>query len=339
MNIPEGMHPSAPSPKVLADAERWFARLMTGECSAVERAEFARWQAVPEHAVAYADTERLWNEIHELAGNEELERMSAEALAATRPRPAPSVRRRTWRLPVALAASVAVCAIAATVVMVLDRTPPPVVYATVPGERNTVTLEDGSQVFLNTDTAVAVSLGKGARELRLDRGEALFEVEPDPRRPFRVKAGGSEVTALGTRFQVRKQDERITVTLLEGSVAMGRSVSSEQLRLSPGEQATFAGERGRITRRVVDTDVVTSWTRGRLLFRATPLAEVIEQVNRYADTKLRLADPSLGGIPVSGTFPIGDSASVAAGLQALLPVRAVPGPANEILLQRRRGGT
>lgn len=331
------MDDTDPGSAALAEAERWFARRMTGGCTRAERKAFERWRATPGHAVAYARTEQLWQGIGGLAGNPELERLSTEALSATAPRvrkTARDARRTPWWLAVPVAACL-MAAFAVTTIMFRDPVPPPVIHATGPDQRRTVRLADGSRVVLNVDTEIAARMGDDTRELTLIRGEALFEVAHDAQRPFRVGAGGGAVTALGTRFQVGKHDGEVMVTLLQGSVAIEREDTDEHLRLQPGQQASFAVDGGRIATRTVDVDVVSSWTRGRLLFRATPLAEVVAEVNRYADTPLRLADASLGATPVSGTFPIGDSKSVALALQALLPIQADMAAGNEITLRRK----
>lgn len=334
MNVSSEMRPVAFPPKVLAEAERWFARLKTSNCSAEERAAFERWHADPGHAAAYAQTERLWQEIGALAGNPGLEALSAQALRDTDPRRQP--QRNRWQVPVALAASIAVCAVVLVIVFgMFERAPPPIVYATGPDQRDSVRLADGSQLMLNADTVVAVRMDGGQRAVMLEQGEALFGVAHDPRRPFRVEAGSGTVTALGTRFQVRRDPAQVTVTLLEGSVALERMASDERRQMAPGDQATYGDAGAPIAMRMVDTEVASSWTRGRLLFRATPLAEVVAEVNRYARTPLRLGDPALGALPVSGTFPIDDSESVALALQALLPLRIEQGDGGAIVLQRK----
>ena len=333
MNVSGDMNPAAPGPKVLAEAERWFSRLKTSDCSAGERAAFARWQADPVNAAAYAQTEQLWAGIGDLAGNPELEALAAQALRATDPR---RQQRTGWRMPLALAASAAVCAVVLVFALgVFDRAPPPVVYATGPDQRETVRLNDGSQLMLNADTTVIVRMHDDRRMLTLERGEAMFGVAHDPRRPFRVQAGNGTVTALGTRFQVRHEPTQVTVTLLEGRVALERPDSGERRQLTPGDQATYGDVAKPVALRMVDTEVVSSWTRGRLLFRSTPLAEVVTEVNRYASTPLQLQDPTLGALPVSGTFPMGDSESVALALQALLPVRIEQGDGKRIALHRK----
>src|SRR3546814_9149645 len=86
MNVSGDMSSAAPGPKVLAEAERWYARLKTSNCSAGQRAAFDRWCADPEHAAAYTQTEWLWEGIGGLAGNPELEALSVQALRAHDPR-------------------------------------------------------------------------------------------------------------------------------------------------------------------------------------------------------------------------------------------------------------
>lgn len=334
MNVSGDMDAAAPGPKVLAEAERWFSRLKTSNCSAGERATFARWHADPAHAAAYVEIERLWAGIGDLAGNPELEALAAQALRATDPRR--HQQRSGWHMPLALAASVAVCAVLLVFSLgMFDRAPPPLLYATGPDQRDTIRLEDGSQLVLNSDSAVTVRMGKDRRMLTLERGEVMFGVAHDPRRPFHVQAGNGTVTALGTRFQVRNEPTQITVTLLEGSVALERPDNGERRQLTPGDQATYGDVATPVALRMVDTEVVSSWTRGRLLFRSTPLAEVVAEVNRYASTPLQLEDPSLGVLPVSGTFPMGDSESVALALQAVLPVRIERGDGKRIALDRK----
>ena len=85
----------------------------------------------------------------------------------------------------------------------------------------------------------------------------------------------------------------------------------------------------------VDTYMATSWSRGRLVFRGTPLAEALEEVNRYSTRKLRLADPSLASLPVGGNFIAGDSELIVSAFAAALPLRSVDGGGGEILLFRR----
>jgi transmembrane sensor len=156
-----------------------------------------------------------------------------------------------------------------------------------------------------------------------------------------VTAGGTRTTALGTKFQIEHSAERVVVVLTEGSV----SVTPDRLpsddpaaweeRLAPNERLSFEEGRDRPVKTTVDTYMATSWSRGRLVFRGTPLAEAIEEVNRYSTRKLRLADPSLASLTVGGNFIAGDSELILSAFAAALPLRSVDGGGGEILLFRR----
>ena len=320
----------APNADVMADAERWFARLKAQDCTASERLEFQRWRALPGSAEAYAATEKLWQSLGQLAGRSDLEQLSRQILAETATPP-----RRSW-LGFAAAASILIAVLVGGVFLaVQSRQAPAVAYTTQAGERSTIKLADGSQLTLNFATELDVRLDAKARHIRLHRGEALFTVAHDEKRPFIVAAAGGEVTALGTRFQVRNEDKRVAITLLEGRVSVDRRETREHRLLSPGDQLVFTAAMPAMKHRTVDPEIAGSWVTGRLLFRSTPLSEVIAEVNRYSETKIRLADASLAGFAINGTFEIGDGASVATAIAALLPLRAVAGSDGEILLQRQ----
>jgi transmembrane sensor len=131
-------------------------------------------------------------------------------------------------------------------------------------------------------------------------------------------AAGLAVVALGTRFQVRQDGAESVVTLIEGSVRIVRANGSTRV-LKPGERATLDRLGGIIISRV-DAEEAVSWSRGWLVFRNEPLSRVVAEVNRYADQPIRLAEPSLGSLRLSGNFRVGDSASMASAMAALLPL-------------------
>lgn len=312
------MRGKLPSKDALAEAERWYVRLKAPDCPESVRAEFHRWLLVPEHAAAYAASERLWKSIGRLAGRPDFEQLSQRVLAETENLP----RRRQGLWLTAACVLLALLGGAAWRA-VTTREVPALAYAAKRGERATVALADRSQLVLNSETELEVRLGSDARRVSLQRGEALFTVAHDEKRPFKVTVGDGEVTALGTRFQVRRDAEQVTVTLLEGRITVDRGRLDEHTQLEPGDQVRFTVATPQMERRVVDPEVVASWSTGRLRFRGTPLADVLGEVNRYSETQIRVTDPALARTPISGTFQVGDSTSVVSALEALLPVRAV----------------
>jgi transmembrane sensor len=202
-----------------------------------------------------------------------------------------------------------------------------------------VNLDDGSSVQLDVGTRIEVRMSGDSRGIQLLSGRALFEVARDSSRPFSVTAAGSRTTALGTKFQVERTDTNVIVTLTEGSVAVDQYQNhlvgiGWNERLVPGEQISIDIQNHRSLRRLVDIHSTTSWTQGRHIFRGMPLKAAIEEVNRYAETKVRIGDPSLATLPVAGNFIVGDSEIVVEALAAVLPVRAVSNANQEIVLFR-----
>jgi transmembrane sensor len=322
------MHGNTP-PQILADAERWYVRLKAADCHPEERMEFERWHAVPEHAAAFARTEAMWQSLGSLAHREDMERLTQQVFTDTAHRPRSMARR------VFIAASVVGAVSGGVLLYTAERKEPTVIYATQAGERKTFDLTDGSVLALNVATEVEIRFSDRARHVTLRRGEALFKVAHDKTRPFTVATADGEVVALGTRFQVRDDDARITVTLLEGSVAVNRPELQQRTLLVPGEQLNFVTGETAVARRNVDTDVVSSWSTGRLRFRGTPLAEVLAEVNRYSARKIRIDDSSLHGTPINGAFAIGDSESVADALAVLLNLHVSHQDDLSIVLARR----
>ena len=222
-----------------------------------------------------------------------------------------------------MAAGVAMLAVALGM-RFIDRAPPAVVYASAETLRE-VALDDGTRLQLDVDTELAVRYGERSRNVELRHGRVLFDVAHDATRPFRVDLGESRLTVLGTRFQAARGADRVSVTLDSGALQLDSrldtAVRSE--RLSPGEQISYVRAAPSAWHRSsVDSAAAIAWSRGRLVFRATPLAEAVREVNRYASPKLHLADDSLAGLQVSGNFIAGDSALVAETWAATLPLRA-----------------
>lgn len=318
------------------EAERWFMRLQMGDCSRADRAAFARWRlASPAHAAAYAEVERLFG----LAGQAGSDPRLQVAARAVRERMERKRRRRNalrWAMPLTGAAML---------VLALgigwrtwNPTQPGQHYATATGERRALTLDDGSTALLDTDSALAVRYSRLRREVVLERGQAQFSVTPQPRRPFVVHTDLGAVRALGTQFQVRKRAGGVEVTLMEGvvevSAPVGGGGEARVARLAPGEQLDFdAGSRWH--RRQVDLDIARGWTEGQLIFRSRPLAEAVEEMNRYNTVKIRLGQPALNNLQISGQFYGNDPTSLIQALEHGWSLRAERPSPSEIVLYRR----
>ncbi len=311
-------------------AEHWWAqRRDVGAMQASER-EFEVWlTADPRHRDAYEATEAMWNELGGLRFSQRLKEM---AVAESGP--------ATGRGRVAKRALVACMAITLAVVGFRVLQPAPVVpwvvaYATQAGQQDDVELSDGSRILLGSATRVGARYDAHSRQVILHEGEASFDVARDVDKPFVVRIGEGQVTALGTRFLVSREDNEVRVTLSEGSVRIENGAGAARM-LEPGDQALFEPSAGMIRIQRVDLDVATSWTRGRLDFRDVRLVDAITQANRHGVDSIKLADSALGELRVSGNFRVGDNEGMANAFAAALALRVDPQSDGSFLLTSRR---
>jgi transmembrane sensor len=216
-------------------------------------------------------------------------------------------RARRW-LAFAAAAGVAAIAVALVQFTLVDA--PAVRHATVLGEQRSVALDDGSVVMLNTLSEVDVDVSRSERRVALVAGEAMFDVAPDATRPFVVDAGNVSLTVLGTKFSVYRKDNVTRLAVVEGSVRVvpngGLAELAEPLVVAAGE-GLVAGREG-ITPLAAGTgiDMAIAWTERRLIFNAAPLADVVEQFNRYNATPIVVEDSALARREVTTVFNAND---------------------------------
>ncbi len=209
------------------------------------------------------------------------------------------------------------------------------------GEQRTVPLADGSVVTLNTATEILLRFSPERRDVELISGQANFEVAKDPTRPFVVTAGDRSVRAVGTQFDVYKTADKVTVTLIEGKVAVIATESPamvaararpEEIVLTAGEQLSFRVKAGAVERKSADIPRVEAWRARKLDFNDTPLTEAIAEANRYSGTQIVLDAPELKGARISGRFDAGRNDLFVEGLQGYFRLHVEQTPDHRIVL-------
>lgn len=189
------------------------------------------------------------------------------------------------------------------------------------GERKPMVLPDGSQLVLNTRSAVNIALGQTERRLHLLSGEILVATQPDSfvvPRPFLVDTSAGLVRALGTRFSVRQLDVDIyRVAVMEHAVEI-RPLAGQTRRLEAGEQADFDIKGVSSPRPLQDPEAF--WEQGILLVKDMRLDDVLTELGRYRSGVLR-CDPSLSQLRVSGALSLTDTDAALASLAESLPLR------------------
>ncbi len=318
-------------PRPTREAADWLTRLSDPKIETDELEAFCTWRAQPENRAAYERLEDLSRTLADLDHDPEITAAARRAMAPVRRRSG-MMPSRAMRAVILIGGAVAAVLLAGVAGVLAWRQP---TYSTEVGQTFTARLEDGSRVILNTDSQLRVRYGAHERRVELMRGQALFEVAHNPARPFIVQAGDTETRALGTRFEVRRLGDSVRVVLTQGSVIItDKDAPKAVWRLAPGQAlAVPHNASASITPIAIDAKTATSWTTGNLVFRDMPLAEAINELNRYNKHKIALA----AGVPshrvISGVFPAGDNTDFIAAAASIFGLTSVRQPNGDISLQ------
>jgi transmembrane sensor len=312
--------------RVREEASAWFARLNRQQVSLTELEAFRAWRDDPSNRAAYEAVDRTWRRAGSLKGEPGMDQALSDALARGATRRRRRERQGSW-IAGAGVASLICLTVAGGAWIYLQGHPS---YATRVGEQRLVRLADGSAVRLDTDTRIDVAFSRGERDIRLERGQAFFDVAHDRTRPFLVTAGDTTVRAVGTRFDVRKDGVQATVTLVEGVVEVRRAgADSRMWTLQPGQQVAASAA---ASPRAINVEAATSWTAGRVVFEGVPLWAAVEEINRYSAHKIVLQAPAVASTPVTGSFETGDSDAFVSAVSDLHGLRATREPDGAIVL-------
>jgi transmembrane sensor len=372
----------------MEEAADWHDRLESEEASEATRAEFSAWLIrSPVHieeflsvcamhraitATLRSDPERIADLLDE-ASSPDINVIDIADLTTDdmpQPRKHRSPIRFTWQV-----AAAAVVIMTLAVVAILNLTPVGFAdrFTTTIGEQRWVALDDGSTVHLNTDSEIRVRMTKKTRCITLLRGEAVFDVEHDPVRPFQVLVDTVLVEAVGTRFNIHRKDEQVVVTVLEGKVVVRPKSSqslasrvlvieskdepaqepgpvpspessqpqadaaiapSQLLRLDAGQQTTIRADGSKVTPAIADISRVTAWTKRRIVFDSDPLESVVEEFNRYNRSHLEIVDPALKDRRITGAFNIDDPDGFLVLLASLVDIRTERQPDGTCLIHQ-----
>lgn len=198
-------------------------------------------------------------------------------------------------------------------------------YLTQIGEISTVELDDGSKITLNTHTKLRVDYGDTYRKVNLLFGEAQFDVAKDSERPFTVSAGAKSFTALGTIFNVQKDNESdMELIVSEGQVLVSEAhhdlhkladiIRTETAKfdssviISAGKKTKIenAKQSPTISLTADQSNKELAWQYGMLVFNGEPLVQALSEVTRYTNIQFEISHEDISNIKISGYFKAGD---------------------------------
>lgn len=309
--------------KVDEIAADWVALQDAASFSLDRQAELDVWLSEdPRHLGAYMRaravlglSQRMKAFGPDFAPDEFLQHHHAVPVAAeeTREYVGSRLRRKHWAV---IGSAIAACLLL-VITLTLPRSMPETVHETQIGEQREMTLADASSISMNTDTRLAVAYSEDQRIVRLAEGEALFNIQRDPERPFFVETGNTTVRVLGTIFSVRHiPGKPVEVIVYEGRVHVERNQFFGNLskELEANERAIIGLDTPLIAQEQLPgskTKMSVAWLDGMIAFEDVSLADAATEFARYGSGRIRIDDPQIAQETITGLFDSSDPSGFA----------------------------
>ncbi|TNE42293.1 MAG: DUF4880 domain-containing protein [Sphingomonadales bacterium] len=308
-------HRAYDSEQLAEEAACWLVRHDLGTA---ERAEFERWRAQsPAHAIAFARAWAAWETANEAQGDDDVVGPASEVVPAGVSVAEPS---RRYFLRTAAAAGIVMVAGAglfASRAYAWDHAETQV------GESRRIYMPDGSEMMLNTDSAVAWKFDGDRRIIRLERGEVALDIHPGPAALSLIGKGLTASLSAG-RFNARLKAGALDVLVLRGvAQALPYSAGKPVAQASAGQAQTLLMTDVAPSVRPVSgrqMAATLAWQDGEILFQDEPLSSAVEEYNRYLASKIVIMDSGLGGIRVGGRFTSADPSAFLTALRTTLDI-------------------
>jgi transmembrane sensor len=342
---------SAGNARIEHEAAAWAAKRDLG-MSPADQDAFFQWLADdPRHSEGLARQQRTVAGLRLLAQwrPEHGSRPNPDLLASPGARPNPAARRPSFRWLVPLGLAVAACL---AVILWRERSGRPLRVAPVAAVSPVVrkVLEDGSTVDLIRESTVEVSYSAERRDVQLVQGEANFTVTKNPNRPFIVSAGGVQVRAVGTAFNVNLEPKYVEILVTEGRVQVNppagtaagltRDTADAPPLVHAGQRAVvfLNGSVPPSIQSVSPSDLarILTWKARQLDFSDTPLAQVVAEFNSDNALKMVVDDPVLAALPIGASIRSDNVEGFVRILEASFKVKAERRSDGVIVLRRDR---
>ena len=311
-----------------ATAAAWLARRNNGEHSAEDQRAFLVWlNATKANRAAFAKAEALWEQMRGLDTIADQQLVDARAfLANNRQQPA----RRRYAVAALSFITAGVVWQADWLSYLNDQT-----YQTAVGQSQSFNLADGSRLELNTNSAAKVHYSRHGREVRLAHGQAVFTVAHEDHRPFVVYAGKGKIRDVGTQFDVRHNDDWVSVAVLDGEVEVSGRVDALPKPLHRGQQLNYKPS-GEVTSvQAIDINTFSAWRERKLVFQGQPLKDVLEELGRYHRATVTVTAPKILETKVSGIFPTDNLSQAMQTIATALPIKLTQTGAQSWQIDRR----
>ncbi|MBX8502312.1 FecR domain-containing protein [Pseudomonas lijiangensis] len=305
----ESLNKSDISPAVARQAVSWMIEMQEGGLDSRRQHAWQQWlNGNSEHQRAWAHIQRV---------NQRLSGLSSPLAHAALNAPSSSGRRQALKLLLLLGAG------SAAGWGLRDQIALQPLLADLRsgvGEQRKETLSDGTQVQLNTASALDVRFDAGQRFIKLLQGEILMTAVADSRPLNLLTAQGTvHASTAASRFNLRQLDGRTQLAVLDGSLEISPDAHvGPSLRLQARQQVTFSRDAWDPVR---PTDASTgAWAEGMLVASHMKLTDFLAELGRYRRGRLN-CDAKVANLLISGSYPLADSERILDMLEVTLPVR------------------
>ena len=299
---------SQPNESLIA-ASQWYAILSCEDVKQEDLAAWERWKADSnDNILAWQRVEDLGTRLGNLPPNIHADSF-AQKVSNTR-------RHAIKQLAVLLG-------VGTGTYFMIEQKPWQEIFAdqvTKTGDMRAVKLPDGSQIYINTASAININFTPKLRSINLLKGEILIQTAQEHTsayRPFSITTKHGTATALGTQFNVRIFDHHSKVSVYEGAVRINPvDTNKSEMNIKAGQSAIFDES----ISKPVEQETSSAWVKGLLVVYSMPLSEFIAELSRYRNGLIR-CEPSISQLLVSGSFYTNDIDAVLSGLPNILPVK------------------
>lgn len=183
-------------------------------------------------------------------------------------------------------------------------------------------LPDGSNIWLNKGAKVSYKKGLenlSQREVELS-GEAFFEVQHNPQKPFIIHAGGTKTQVLGTSFNVDATTKKVSVAVISGKVSFAKENGKAQLFLLPGEKGTYTPN-GSLAKSAFKNTNFLFWKNRQLNFENEPLKNVLAEIETIYRVRFVIKSSELQNLKLTTSFKSASIHQIIDVLEASLDVK------------------
>lgn len=295
---------------VLDEAEQWVVRMRSDRLTLQDQEHFSQWLAQSflhrqafDHVVDTLQMSGVVQYLPEYSPDKNLKQVRR----SKRLKDLANSSAMFWRSGWVFSCFVAMLLVLLLYVYPTESEQHIAYFKTTAGQQRSIDLPDGSHIKLNTQSELRVEYKKSKRLLRLLAGEAWFDVQPDNERPFIVRVGAGEVIAVGTSFNIYRQDTTTRVVVTSGVVDVvveqGLPLSGRQ-QVQSDQQIDINPQGLGIVQHADQSSRALAWRHNKIIFDDVPLVAALTELNRYLATPVATTDPWLSDLTVSGTFSL-----------------------------------